>query len=67
MSEKEIKPGSLVRLKSGGPLMTVADVFEVETGVEKATCVWFADKDSSPTESGFRIVVLDLAPGLKQP
>jgi len=67
MTDNEIKPGSLVKLKSYGPIMTVSEVYEVEPGVKKATCVWFADKDSTPTEHGFRISTLELAPGLLQP
>ena len=38
----EFKPGDLVRLKSGGPLMTVEQVGErAMTGGEAVWCVWF--------------------------
>ena len=38
----EFKPGDLVRLKSGGPLMTVEQVGEKAlTGGEAVWCVWF--------------------------
>jgi uncharacterized protein YodC (DUF2158 family) len=36
----EIKVGETVRLKSGGPLMTVEKI-ESFQGVQKASCVWF--------------------------
>jgi len=42
----EIKPGSVVQLKSGGPLMTVASVNE-EAGVRLAYCEWFV-QDKAP-------------------
>ncbi len=40
---KEIKAGDLVRLKSGGPLMTVENVgnYGMSTTVIKASCSWF--------------------------
>jgi len=38
----EFKEGDLVRLKSGGPLMTVEQVGErAMTGAEAIWCVWF--------------------------
>ena len=36
----EIKVGGVVRLKSGGPLMTVEEIIPVD-GVTKAWCAWF--------------------------
>ena len=42
----QIKPGSVVRLKSGGPLMTVTWVHE-ELGVCSAYCEWFV-QDKAP-------------------
>lgn len=38
MSDEEIKVGSVVRLKSGGPKMTVKNDFYGEWN-----CVWFID------------------------
>jgi uncharacterized protein YodC (DUF2158 family) len=46
MNEQEIKAGSVVQLKSGGPLMTV-DAVEDEYGVVKAWCDWFV-QDKAP-------------------
>lgn len=37
----EFKPGDLVRLKSGGPVMTVS---EWDEDYEQFTCDWFDDK-----------------------
>ena len=41
----EIKSGDTVRLKSGGPVMTVSEIgdFIGENGI-KALCVWFDGK-----------------------
>ena len=36
----EFKPGDVVRLKSGGPAMTVTAIGE-DGGETKAFCVWF--------------------------
>jgi uncharacterized protein YodC (DUF2158 family) len=49
MSDQEIKAGSVVQLKSGGPLMTVNDVGEDQFGggVQKAWCDWFV-QDKAP-------------------
>jgi uncharacterized protein YodC (DUF2158 family) len=41
-----IKPGSVVQLKSGGPLMTVAWTQE-NLGMVSACCEWFVD-DKAP-------------------
>ena len=51
--EEEIKPGDIVQLKSGGPLMTVErehmapDDLLRGTSVRRLTCVWFV-KASRP-------------------
>lgn len=42
----EIKPGSVVQLKSGGPAMTVSWVSE-ELGTISALCEWFV-QDKAP-------------------
>ncbi|NUB25726.1 DUF2158 domain-containing protein [Azospirillum brasilense] len=44
--ENEIKEGSVVTLKSGGPNMTVAWVAE-EYGTIKANCDWFVQEKGS--------------------
>jgi uncharacterized protein YodC (DUF2158 family) len=42
---EEIKPGDVVRLKSGGPLMTVSHIDPPdEYGPAQARCSWFDDK-----------------------
>jgi uncharacterized protein YodC (DUF2158 family) len=38
--ETEFKPGDVVKLKSGGPAMTVTAIGE-HVGETKASCVWF--------------------------
>jgi uncharacterized protein YodC (DUF2158 family) len=46
MPDQEIKPGSVVQLKSGGPHMTVNDVGD-HYGTQKAWCDWFV-QDKAP-------------------
>lgn len=46
MTAIEIKPGSIVQLKSGGPAMTVNWVSE-ELGTVYANCDWFI-QDKAP-------------------
>jgi uncharacterized protein YodC (DUF2158 family) len=41
MSEKQFQVGDVVRLKSGGPSMTVVEIGNVVTGGQRAFCVWF--------------------------
>lgn len=55
----EIKAGSLVQLKSGGPLMTVNFV-ENSSGTEEASCSWFV-KDKKEN-SRFPVTSLKLIP-----
>lgn len=43
-------PGDLVRLKSGGPLMTVEQVGKLsQTGEDGVWCVWFEKVGSKQT------------------
>lgn len=40
---EQLKAGDTVRLKSGGPLMTVESIDEYIDGKTKAKCTWFID------------------------
>ena len=51
------EPGDVVRLKSGGPNMTI-DSIETFDGRPQATCVWFDDKNERQT-GVFDLVTLD--------
>ena len=57
MAGDEVKVGDVVRLKSGGPPMTVARVFQ-GAGSWYANCVWF---DGAVTKGG------DFATGVLEP
>ncbi len=52
MSENVFKVGDTVRLKSGGPVMTVK---EVDDQADEVHCQWFVDEESKfdcyPTDS----------------
>ena len=39
----QFKEGDTVRLKSGGPLMTIESIDEYIDGKTKAKCTWFID------------------------
>ena len=56
----EIKNGDTVRLKSGGPLMTVAGIGKYGMGAsdEKAKCTWF-DKNEY-REKDFHLHLLEI-------
>jgi len=41
MFHRKLKPGDRVRLKSGGPEMTVDQIFENPGGPDQVTVVWF--------------------------
>ena len=56
----EINIGSIVELRSGGPLMTVGRVYENE-GRSFARCEWF-DLENKPHHRSFAIEILDLVP-----
>lgn len=48
--EVAIKVGDVVRLKSGGPAMTVTNVGEAHmSGVMSVWCAWFDQKQSKQT------------------
>lgn len=56
MDRNDLKPGDLVRLKSGGPVM----VFEGESGLlGDAVCCWF--DGSKPMRGGFTFAALQRA------
>ena len=44
----EFKPGDTVRLKSGGPLMTVKTILEPS---KEVLCDWFDEKDALESRS----------------
>lgn len=48
----DIKPGDIVQLKSGGPLMTVVEISNGE-----ALCIWFSSTEQLQKE---RLPVLSL-------
>jgi uncharacterized protein YodC (DUF2158 family) len=51
----EIKPGSIVMLKSGGPQMTVRWIDDNE-----AYCEWFTDVKNNPENKGATFVLASL-------
>lgn len=58
----EIKVGDIVRLKSGGPVMTVDEIgYEqgYEGGPQSAWCEWFDDK-KQPQRRAFKLTSLAL-------
>lgn len=60
MSE-EFKPGDIVRLKSGGPRMTVESVSTSQpTGTRVAQCLWFEGDTRHQNE--FALQALEVAP-----
>lgn len=64
MELAEIKPGDLVQVKSGGPIMTVAETGTSATfGDEFVSCVWFEKVGNRqvPQKETFAPVVLEKA------
>lgn len=58
----EIKAGDVVKLKSGGPTMTVSEIgYEqgYENGPQSAWCDWFDDKNQPQTKV-FKLSALQL-------
>jgi uncharacterized protein YodC (DUF2158 family) len=56
----DIKPGMTVRVKSGGPKMTVARLEEVN-GHQHAICSWFTEgKNPKKETSAFQVVTLEI-------
>jgi uncharacterized protein YodC (DUF2158 family) len=58
MTEK-LKKGDVVRLKSGGPLMTVQQV-EDRPGLQAVHCVWFSSHNPSPLTNVFDGTTLEV-------
>lgn len=64
MDETEFKPGDLVRVKSGGPIMTVEQVGKTAMLEEDAVwCVWFEKVGNKQVaqKDTFAPVVLEMA------
>jgi uncharacterized protein YodC (DUF2158 family) len=57
MASEDIKAGDTVRVKSGGPIMTVYEVGEDSFGKMCAWCSWFDGKVAS--RDAFHLVVLE--------
>lgn len=57
---QDIKPGDEVRLKSGGPVMTVEYTDTTLTGENFAVCIWF-DKQEELKRERLDPVVLVMA------
>lgn len=56
---QDIKPGDQVRLKSGGPTMTVEQNGTSDmTGEDFAVCVWFNDKGELKREPFSPVVLI---------
>ena len=59
MNDAALSRGDLVRLRSGGPVMTIKDIaaFGMGGGEEEALCVWFEGKKLS--EQRFALYTLE--------
>ena len=51
MEEVKFKQGDVVKLRSGGPTMTIEEL-NMTSSIEVATCTWF-DKDSAVQQQDF--------------
>ncbi|OKP29773.1 DUF2158 domain-containing protein [Serratia fonticola] len=58
MSIREPKIGGLVKLKSGGPVMTIKHIGLVSGGHQAFKCIWFT-KDEQLNEGEFRNELLE--------
>lgn len=56
----EIKPGDVVRLKSGGPAMTVRELANDTSGQLMVFCTWFVD--NKPQHDAFPPHALKVLP-----
>ena len=60
---EEIKPGDVIQLKSGGPLMTASSVGEAHmTGDMTVWCEWFDDKKQAQKGTFSLIAVKKVEP-----
>ncbi len=61
MPEKELKVGDVVRLKSGGPRMTVYEIEDEEDMNYMIYCRWFLENKHQPETAGFEADALEHA------
>ena len=48
MTNNSLSVGSVVKLKSGGPLMTVVEIEQASPdGTDQAYCTWFSSSDDT--------------------
>ncbi len=59
MSNDIIQPGDVVRLKSGGPDMTVKEIYAED---QEAVCIWFENK-TKRMEENFPLVTISKVEG----
>jgi uncharacterized protein YodC (DUF2158 family) len=50
--------GDTVKLKSGGPLMTIESIDKYADGIVKARCVWIDEKTNKASGEVFALVTL---------
>ena len=53
----DFSAGTLVQLKSGGPVMTVEKVYTAPDGDSRVSCQWF-DNDKKLSKENFRPIAL---------
>ncbi len=61
-----MKPGDIVRLRSGGPLMTIEEQLSID-GVERVRCVWFQDESGGTVGGPWSIHRADFLPATLTP